>query len=89
MPNISKQKNKTINISSTFSCSDFEGDFPGNFTLKNMQSITMIKKILSWFKFKKYIKITHRDPVSFETDQLIRKNQEPSKIVTKLKYLKK
>ena len=47
----------------------------------------MIKKILSWFKFKKYIKITHRDPVSFETDQLIRKNQEPSKIVTKLKYL--
>ena len=49
----------------------------------------MIKKILSWFKFKKYIKITHRDPVSFEMDQLFRKNQEPSKIVTKLKYSKK
>ena len=49
----------------------------------------MIKKILSWFKFKKYIKITHRDPVSFEMDQLIKKNQEPSKIVTKLKYSKK
>ena len=44
----------------------------------------MIKKILSWFKFKKYIKITHRDPVSFEMDQLMRKTQKPRKIDTKL-----
>ena len=48
----------------------------------------MIKKILSWFKFKKYIKITHRDPVSFEMDQLIRKNQEPSKNFEILCFLK-
>lgn len=43
----------------------------------------MIKKILSWFKFNRYIKIVHRDPISFEMDQLMRKNDKPNKIVTK------
>lgn len=43
----------------------------------------MIKKILSWFKFNRYINIVHRDPTSFEMDQLMRKNDKPNKIVTK------
>lgn len=43
----------------------------------------MIKKILSWFKFNRYINIVHRDPMSFEMDQLMRKNDKPNKIVTK------
>lgn len=45
----------------------------------------MIKKILSWFKFNRYIKIVHRDPMSFEMDQLMKK---PSKIETKIKKYK-
>ena len=49
----------------------------------------MIKKILSWFKFNRYIKIVHKDPTSFEMDQLMKKNEKPIKIVTKLKYSKK
>lgn len=35
----------------------------------------MIKKILSWFKFNRNIKITHNDPISFEMDQFMRKNK--------------
>ena len=49
----------------------------------------MIKKILSWFKFNKYIKIVHKDPMSFEMYQLMKKNEKPTKIVTKLKFPKK
>jgi hypothetical protein len=49
----------------------------------------MIKKILSWFKFKRYIKVVHKDPTSFEMHQLIKKNEKPTEIVTKLKYIKK
>ena len=47
----------------------------------------MIKKILSWFG-PKYITITHRDPISFETDKLMKKNEEPVKIVKTLVYKK-
>jgi hypothetical protein len=49
----------------------------------------MIKKILSWFKFNKYIEVVHKDPMSFEMDQLMKKNEKPTEIVTKLKYIKK
>ena len=48
----------------------------------------MIKKILSWFKFNRYNKVVHKDPTSFEMDQLMKKNEKPTKIVTKLKYTK-
>jgi len=44
----------------------------------------MIKKILSWFKFNRYINIVHRDPMSFEMDQLMRKTRKQSKIDTQL-----
>jgi hypothetical protein len=47
----------------------------------------MIKKILSWFG-PKYITITHRDPISFETDQLMRKKEDTVKIVKRLTYKK-
>jgi hypothetical protein len=44
----------------------------------------MIKKILSWFKFNRYIKVVHKDPMSFEMDQLMKKNEKPSNLVTKV-----
>jgi hypothetical protein len=51
----------------------------------------MIKKILdkirSWFG-PKYIKIVHKDPTSFEMGQLMKKNEEPVKIVKRLVYKK-
>lgn len=48
----------------------------------------IIKKILSWFG-PKYIEIVHRDPVSFEMDQLMRKNEKPTEIKKTLTYTKK
>ena len=47
----------------------------------------ILKKILSWFG-PKYIKVVYRDPKSFETDQLMRKNQDSTKIVKRLTYEK-
>jgi hypothetical protein len=42
----------------------------------------MIRKILSWFGFKKYIKIVNVDPINFEMSQLM--NKKNNKIETKL-----
>lgn len=53
-----------------------------------------MKKILKRFKiwynrnFRGIITITQFDPISFEADQLIKKNR-PSKIVTKSNYFKR
>ena len=46
----------------------------------------MIKKILSWFKFNKYIEVVHRDPVSFEMDQLMKKNDKRKDTIFHTKF---
>ena len=50
----------------------------------------IFKKIKIWYdrNFRGIITITQFDPISFETDQLMKKNR-PSKIITKSNYFKR
>jgi len=48
----------------------------------------ILRKILSWFG-PKNIKIVYNDPISFEMDQLMKKNQKQTPIKKTLRYSKK